>query len=81
MAVNPSLTVHKQTIQEDKNTLQLKSKLKEEKKSEIKFCKLKKMAETAMSLAKTMVDGVLQNLATTAADEVAKMLGVRQEVW
>jgi hypothetical protein len=39
------------------------------------------MAVTAMSLAKTMVEGVLQKLATTAADEVAMMLGVRQEVW
>jgi hypothetical protein len=39
------------------------------------------MAATATSLATTIVGGVLQNLTNFAVDEVAKMLGVRQEVW
>ncbi|KAJ1691014.1 hypothetical protein LUZ63_015169 [Rhynchospora breviuscula] len=39
------------------------------------------MEATAVGFAKTMVDGVLQKVATRAADELAKTLGVRQDIW
>jgi hypothetical protein len=39
------------------------------------------MAGTAMSLATSVVGSVIQELISFGADEVAKMLGVRQEVW
>jgi hypothetical protein len=39
------------------------------------------MEVTDMGLAKTTVDGVLKRLATIAAHEVAKMRGVREDVW
>ncbi|KAJ4790550.1 hypothetical protein LUZ62_041796 [Rhynchospora pubera] len=39
------------------------------------------MEATAASLAKTTVDGVLQKVTGIAVDEVARMLGVRQDVW
>ncbi|KAJ3697129.1 hypothetical protein LUZ61_000834 [Rhynchospora tenuis] len=39
------------------------------------------MEATAIGFAKTMVDGVLQKVATRAADELAKTLGVRQDIW
>ncbi|KAJ3696915.1 hypothetical protein LUZ61_000620 [Rhynchospora tenuis] len=39
------------------------------------------MEATAASLAKTTVDGVLQKVTAIGVDEVARMLGVRQDVW
>ncbi|KAJ4790551.1 hypothetical protein LUZ62_041797 [Rhynchospora pubera] len=39
------------------------------------------MEATALSLAQTVVGGVLQKSSSAAVDEVAKVLGVRQDIW
>ncbi|KAJ4756419.1 Disease resistance protein (CC-NBS-LRR class) family [Rhynchospora pubera] len=39
------------------------------------------METTALSLAKTVLGGVLQKASSAAVNEVANMLGVRQDVW